>query len=323
MKNVKIIATGQYTPDNIVTNFDLEKLVDTNDEWIRTRTGISKRRISDGEDNTDLAFKAAKSALDKQGIDPLEIDLIIVATCSSNYHVPSTACVVQSLLGAKNAVAFDITAACSGLIYGLKIAKQFMSEGRYKKSLVIGSEVLSRLINWEDRNTCVLFGDGASAVVLEQTEEDLGIKDIDIFSDGASGMSLTCKTRPLNNMSIQSEEELDYIKMTGADIFKFAVKVITKNVQGILERNGLNMEDIKYIVPHQANIRIIETAAKRLKTPLEKFYTNLSEYGNTSAASIGIALNEMYEKGLVEKGDKIIIVGFGGGLSWGYALVEC
>lgn len=323
MKNVKIVSTGQYTPDNIVTNFDLEKIVDTSDEWIRSRTGISKRRIAVDEDNSQIAFKAAKNALDKAGIDPEEIDLIVLGTCSSDYHVPSTACVVQGLLGAKNAVAFDITAACSGLIYGLKIAKQFMIEPRYKKALVIGSEVLSRLLDWNDRNTCVLFGDGAAAVLLERTEEDCGIKDIDIFSDGAAGMSLTCKTRPLKNMCVDNENPLDYIKMSGADIFKFAVKVISKNVQGILDRNGLTMEDIKYIVPHQANVRIIDTAARKLKVPVDKFYVNLPEYGNTSAASIGIALNEMYEKELVQKGDKIIIVGFGGGLSWGYALVEC
>ncbi|MCM1992311.1 beta-ketoacyl-ACP synthase III [Oceanirhabdus seepicola] len=322
MKNVKIIATGQYTPDNIVTNFDLEKIVETSDEWIESRTGISKRRISDGEDTSQLAFKAGKNALDKNSILPEDIDLIIVATCSPDYHVPSTACVVQGLLGAHNAVAFDITAACSGLIYGMKIAKQFMMEERYKKALVIGSEVLSRIIDWKDRNTCVLFGDGASAVVLEQTDENIGIKDIDIYSDGAAGMALTCKTRPLRNLCVESDEELDHIQMSGSDIFRFGVKVIAKNVKDVLERNNLTINDIKYIVPHQANTRIIETAARKLKVSSDKFYTNLSEYGNTSAASIGIALNEMMEKNLIQRGDKFIMVGFGGGLSWGYALVE-
>ncbi len=322
MKNVKIIATGKYTPNNIVTNFDLEKIVETSDEWIESRTGISKRRISNGEDTSQLAFKAAKNALDKKGILPEDIDLIIVATCSPDYHVPSTACIVQGLLGAHNAVAFDITAACTGLIYGLKIAKQFMMEARYKKALVIGSEVLSRLLDWKDRNTCVLFGDGASSVVLEQTDENIGIKDIDIYSDGAAGMSLICKTRPLRNLYVESDEELDHIQMSGSDIFRFAVKVIAKNITDVLERNNITMNDIKYIVPHQANTRIIETAARKLKVSSDKFYTNLSEYGNTSAASIGIALNEMMEKNLIQRGDKFIMIGFGGGLSWGYALVE-
>jgi 3-oxoacyl-[acyl-carrier-protein] synthase III len=322
MNFVKIIGTGRYTPENIVTNNDIAEFLDTSDEWIRTRTGISERRISKNENVGELGLKASKEALKKAGLDGSELDLIIVATTAPDYYMPNIASRLQKDLGAKKAVGFDITAACSGLIFALKTAKQFMQDDKYENVLIVGTEVLSKIVNWQDRNTCVLFGDGASALVLKRDENKNGVISVDIGSDGEKNEVLTCKARNINNCLNSEGNEIDFIDMNGKEVFKFAVNIIHKSVDKILRENNLTKEDIKYVVPHQANIRIIQFAAKKLGIEMEKFYVNLDRYGNTSSASIGIALDEMVDKNMLQKGDKIVLVGFGGGLSWGAALIE-
>lgn len=321
MKEVKVIGFGGYAPKKVVTNDYLSSIVETNDEWIRSRTGIKERRISEGENTSDIAFKAAKEALDRAGISPEEIDLIIVATTSPDYFTPSTACLVQAKLGAVNALSFDIAAACSGFIYGLNIASQFIKTGQCKYALIIGAEVLSKILDWTDRNTCVLFGDGAGAAVLAESQIP-GIISIYSGSDGSKGQFLECPALPVNNLFAADDKTKSVVTMNGKEIFRFAVKIIPEGVQKVLDSSGIKLEDIKYIVPHQANYRIIETAAKKLGINEDKFYLNLDKYGNTSAASIPLALNEMWEKNLINKGDRVILVGFGGGLTWGAALIE-
>ena len=321
MKEVKILSFGAYVPERIVTNDDLMSVVETSDEWISRVTGIKERRISEGDNTSDLAAKAGKIALERANLKPEEIDLIIVATTSPDNFTPATACVVQGLIGATNAFCFDINAACSGFLFGLNTASQFIKTGQCKTALVIGAEVLSKIIDWTDRNTCVLFGDGAGAVVITSSSTP-GILDIQCGSDGIKGGVLTCPAVPLTNMFLKDETTKCYVAMNGKEVFKFAVKVIPDSIEKILKDTNLTLEDIKYIVPHQANIRIIEFASKKLGLAMDKFYVNLDKFGNTSSASIPIALNEMYEKGLLLKGDKIIAVGFGGGLTWGAALIE-
>ncbi|WMJ80124.1 beta-ketoacyl-ACP synthase III [Clostridium sp. MB40-C1] len=322
MYEVKIIGTGSYAPSNIVTNDDISKFVDTNNSWIVERTGIKERRISKDENTSVLATKAAKVALKSSKIAPEEIDLIIVATGSPDYFIPSTACIVQKELEAFNATCLDISAACTGFIYGINIASQFIRTGQSKTALVIGAEVLSKIIDWEDRGTCILFGDGAGAAVLKRSNEK-GIISIYTGADGRGGEFLECPAVPLNNLFTETKvENKNIVTMNGREIFKFAVKIIKECVDKVLEDSGYSLEDIKYIVPHQANTRIIEAAAKRLKTDEDKFYLNLDRYGNTSGATIAIALDEMVQKGLLNKGDKIILVGFGGGLTFGAELIE-
>ncbi|WP_138205250.1 beta-ketoacyl-ACP synthase III [Haloimpatiens lingqiaonensis] len=327
MNGIEIIGTGSYLPELIVSNDDLSKIMDTNDQWISSRTGIRERRISEGENTSDLAAKAAISAMEDANITAEEIDLMIVATTSPDYFVPSTACVVQSKIGVHNAVCFDISAACSGFIYAMEIARNFMQDGRYKKALIIGAEVLSKILDWKDRGTCVLFGDGAGAAVLSSSHRE-AIVDIKIASEGDKWSSLTCKTAFVENPYIEKEvleKELEgnlKIGMNGKDIFKFAVTTIANSVTAALKNTGYSIEDIKYIVPHQANLRIIDFAAKKLGVDESKFYINLNKYGNTSGASVPIALDEMNKKGLLKKGDKIILVAFGGGLTWGYSLIQ-
>ena len=323
MSYAKIIGVGKYLPDNIVTNDYLSTIVETSDEWITTRTGMKERRISNGEDTTDLAVNAAKNALEDAGISAEEIDLIIVATTTPDSLIPCIACRVQNEIGAVNAAAFDLTAACSGLIYGLNIGKNFIFSGQLKKVLVIGSEVLSKIIDWTDRNTCVLFGDGASALVLAESKDIEGLKSVHIGSDGSKGKYLTCSAIKLENIFVNDKEGYDNkVRMNGKEIFKFAVNVISDSIKQILEENKLSMDDIKYVVCHQANSRIIEFAAKRLNADINKFYMNMEKYGNTSSASIGIALDDIVKAGMLKKGDKVIIAGFGGGLTWGSALIE-
>lgn len=322
MKEVKIIGTGRYLPERVITNDDIAKFVDTDDQWISSRTGIKERRLSEGENTSDLAYKAALKAIEKANISSLDLDLIIVATATPDEFMPSTACIVQNKIGAVNAACFDISAACSGFIYGLNIATQFIKTGQSKNALIIGAEVLSKIVDWKDRNTCVLFGDGAGAAILSSSNEK-GIISIHAGADGTKGEFLTCLAVPVNNIVTKVEESLSStIDMNGKEIFKFAVKIIPEGVEAVLKNTGYCIEDIKYIVPHQANSRIIEAAAKKLKVNEEKFYMNLDKYGNTSAATIGIAIDEMVEKGLLLKGDKILLVGFGGGLTWGSALIK-
>lgn len=322
MNNVKIIGTGSYAPKNIVTNDDLSKLVDTSDEWISSRTGIKERRITEGEDTSSLAAKAALEAIKSSGVSPLDIELIIVATTSPDSFTPSTACLVQALIGADNAVCFDIAAACSGFIYAMNTAVQYIKCGTYKTALIIGAEVLSKILDWSDRSTCVLFGDGSGAAILKASDDN-GILAVHIGSDGKKAEFLKCPAAKVNNPFINNETVSNsVVSMNGREIFKFASRVIPKSIGEVLKNTQFTLEDIKYIIPHQANMRIIETAAKKLEIDCGKFYMNVNRYGNTSAASIPIALDEMVKEGLLKKGDKVILVGFGGGLTFGSALIQ-
>lgn len=322
MNNVKIIGTGSYTPSSIIDNFKLSEIVDTSDEWISTRTGIKERRIAEGEDTSSLAAKAALKAIEDAGVDPLDIDMIILATTSPDFFTPSTACLVQSIIGAKNATCFDVAAACSGFIYGLDVGTQFVKTGSTKTVLVIGAEVLSKILDWEDRTTCVLFGDGAGAAVIQAAKEN-SILSIFTGSNGEKGKFLTCPAVEVKNPFIDDKEKLKQVlSMNGKEVFRFATTVMPKAIDKVLKDANCNIEDIKYIVPHQANLRIIDFVAKKLKIDENKFYTNLDKYGNTSAASIPIALDEMNKKGLLNNGDKIVLVGFGGGLTFGSILIE-
>jgi 3-oxoacyl-[acyl-carrier-protein] synthase III len=322
MKEVKIASIGSYVPENIMTNDDLSKIVDTNDEWISSRTGIRQRRISKGENTSDLGYNAAINALKKANMTAEEIDLIVVATSSPDSLSPSTAVYIQAKLGAFNAACFDISAACSGFIYALNVASQFIKTGQSKNALVVGAEVLSKVTDWTDRNTCVLFGDGAGAAVLIPSEEK-GIASIFNGADGRKIESLTLGCVPVRNPFVKLENPLDLkISMDGKEVFRFASGIILEAIDKVLKDTGYSLDDIKYIVPHQANYRIIDFAARKLGAAEDKFYVNLQNYGNTSAASIPIALDEMVEKGLLSKGDKIILVAFGAGFTWSVALVE-
>lgn len=304
--NSKIIGVGGYVPAKILTNDDLSNIVDTSDEWIKTRTGISERRIADGEETSDMAAKAALSVLKRTGVDAGEIDLIIVATFTPDSYMPSTACIVQEKIGAVNATCFDISAACSGFIFAAITAQQFLTTGNFKTALVIGAEKISKVLDWKDRNTCVLFGDGAGAVLMTSSDSQ-GFISTYTGSDGTGSKYLSC---------------IDTLSMDGREVFKFATKVVQKSINEVIKNSSLEIDDIKYIVPHQANYRIISYVAKKLGVDENKFYLNLDKYANTSAASIPIALYDMDNLGLLKKGDKIILVGFGGGLTWGSILLE-
>jgi 3-oxoacyl-[acyl-carrier-protein] synthase-3 len=327
MNNAQIIGTGHYAPENIVTNDDLAKIIDTSDEWIRTRTGIKERRISLGENTSDMSAKAALRAIEDAKISPEDIDFIFLATYSPDAFIPNTACMVQASIGAVNATCFDLSAACSGFIYGLDMATQFIKSGRAKCVLVIGAETQSKLMNWDDRGTCVLFGDGAGAAVLTAGGEP-GVLACYSGSDGTKGWTLTVDGVPVRNPFIEGAPGNMYdltnstIKMDGKEIFKFAVGIMIKSVDELLKSSGLKIEDIKYVIPHQANYRIIESTAKRLGMDISKFFINIDRYGNTSAASIAIALDELARSGNLEKGDKVLMVGFGGGLTYGGVIVE-
>ncbi|MGL5616544.1 MAG: beta-ketoacyl-ACP synthase III [Sarcina sp.] len=321
MSNSKIIGVGSYAPSNVVTNFDLEKLVETTDEWITTRTGIKSRHISINEDTSDLSTKAALSALKESSLKAEELDYIIVATCSPDKFIPSTACIVQKNIGAKNAAAFDVSAACTGFIYALQLGDSLIKSEAAKNVLVIGAEVLSKIVNWEDRSTCVLFGDGAGAAILTKSEEK-GILYSKVNSEGDKWEALVVDGLNVRNPFSDSQRGDSYIQMNGGEIFKFAVKAFEDIVNTILEKTSLTISDIDCIIPHQANYRIIETISKRLKIPMDKFYMNLKGFGNTSAASIPIALSEAVKYKKIKKGDKVLLIGFGGGLTWGGSLLQ-
>lgn len=323
MEGVKILGVGKYCPENVVTNFDLEKIVETSDEWIVKRTGIKERRISDGEGTVEIAYKAALNALENSNCSKDDIDLIIVATTSPDKIMPSTACSVQGLLDCKNAAAFDISAACSGFVYSLIIADSLIKSAGKRRALIIGAEVLSKIVDWSDRSTCVLFGDGAGAMVIEASYENSIISSC-FASDGKLGeKTLVAAEIDLNTPFAKSENiEKRYIEMKGGEVFKFAVSILPEIVNEVLDKGNEDLENIKYIVPHQANSRIIDEAARRLKVNREKFYVNVDKYGNTSAASIPIALSELSEKSLINKGDKIILAAFGGGLTWASTLIK-
>lgn len=322
MYNVEIIGTGSCTPDRIVNNDELSQIVETSDQWISERTGIKERRISTGETTSELAVKAGQRALENAGIKAEELDLIIVATITPDKFFPSTACIVQKELNAHKAMCFDISAACTGFVYGLDIAAQYLKNGVYKKALVIGAEVLSKIVDWKDRNTCVLFADGAGAAVLCRGEN--GLLSSFTGADGAGGDYLECSAVPLKNafFSNDTEDKTPYLTMNGKEVFKFAVRIMVECINQVLDKEGCALEDIRYILPHQANTRIVEATAKKLSISIDRFFMNLDKYGNTSGASIPIALDEMSRKGLLNKGDRIIMVGFGAGLTYGAQMIK-
>ncbi len=321
----RIIATGSYVPANIVTNHDLEKIVDTSDEWIVERTGIKERRVVNGDQATsDLALEAASIALKKAHLRPKDIDLIIVATITGDMAFPSTACILQDRLGAKNAAAFDVNAACSGFIYGLHVANGLIRSATHSRVLVVGAEVLSKVTDWQDRSTCILFGDGAGAVVLEPTKEKRGLYSTHISSDGSLGDLISLpgggSRNPCSKETIL--KRLNYIKMKGNETFKVAVRTLEELVTKTLADNGLEPSQLSLLIPHQANIRIIQATAKRLGMPPEKVFVNIEKYGNTSAASVPIALDEAVQTGRIQDGDYILLEAFGGGLTWASSLIR-
>ncbi len=321
----KILGTGRFLPEDELSNYDLEKIVDTSHEWIITRTGIESRRIADEKTATsDLATMAAKKALKKAGIQPEEIDMIIVGTCTPDMNFPATACIVQKNIGAVNAAAFDLETACSSFLYGLSIADQFIASGTYRYVLVIGAETMTKIIDWSDRNTSVLFGDGAGAAVLGPSFDDSGILSTTLGSNGSGGSVLTVPAggsrMPASRETV--DKNLHSIHMEGNEVFKFAVRIMDKAVKESLSMASLRTEDIDFLVPHQANKRIILAAAKKLKLDQTKIMINLNKYANTSAASIPIALDEAIEESRIKKGDIVVLVAFGAGLTWGASAIK-
>jgi 3-oxoacyl-[acyl-carrier-protein] synthase III len=321
----RIIGTGSSVPDKILTNADLEKMVETSDEWIQSRTGIKERRIaSEGEFTSTFATRAAEQALEMAGVTPDEIEMIVVATISPDFPFPATSCLVQNNLKAYNAVAFDVSAACSGFLYGIAVVDSFIKSGMVKKALVIGAETLTRITDWTDRNSCVLFGDGAGAVVLEAGSGDKGILSTHIHSDGSYWELLhqpACGSRnPASSRVV--DEKLVYIKMQGNEVFKLAVRAMEEAANEALTANNLLASDIDLFISHQANQRIIDAIGKRLKLSRDQVFVNVDRYGNTSAASIPIALDEANRGGRIKAGDILLLDSFGGGLTWASALVR-
>lgn len=316
----RIIGTGSAVPEQIVTNEDLSKIVETSDEWISSRSGIKERRVAKEETTTSLAILAGKRALENAGIASEEIEVIIVATCTPDYFFPNTACQVQEAIGAKHAAAFDLSAACSGFLFALSTAQAYIKGGIYQKALIVGAETMSKMIDWSDRSTCVLFGDGAGAAVV--SAEETGVLELVQKSDGTGKGVLSCKARETRNLLNHESETKEYLYMEGQPVFKFAVKTVPECVEEVLKKAEVKKEEIRYYILHQANSRIIQSVAKRLKEPEEKFPMNLSLYGNTSAASIPILLDEMNRNGMLNRGDKLVLSGFGAGLTWGAVLLE-
>jgi 3-oxoacyl-[acyl-carrier-protein] synthase-3 len=324
-RTVSIIGTGSYVPERILTNDDLAKIVDTSDEWITTRTGIKERRIAAKDEQTsDMGTKAALKAIEQAGIAPTDIDLILVATATPDMLFPATACFVQKKIGATNAACLDISAACAGFLFGVEIAQQFITSHTHDIVLVIGAEKLTSITNWTDRNTCVLFGDGAGAAILGHRGSGHGVISTHIGSDGQyadilfmPGGGSRCPITKEN-----ADKNLATIHMMGKEVYKQAITAMLSASQKALEQAGLSIEDISCVIPHQANLRIIEGIADRLKIPLEKFYVNLDKYGNTSAAAVAIALDEANRSGRIKSGDYILMVVFGGGLTWASTVIE-
>ncbi len=317
--SARIIGTGSCLPSLVVDNRKLEEIVDTTDEWIRSRTGIESRHIAVEETTTSMAIAAAQAALEDAGISAGQLDLILVGTISGDCVFPATACQVQSALGAERAVAFDISAACAGFLFGLGIVDAYMKAGGIRTALVIGAETLSKMMDWKDRSTCVLFGDGAGAAVLR--EEEQGILSILQASDGQKGDALICENRRVNNPYRENSNELDYTKMNGQEVYRFAVRTVPQSIEKALDEAGVGADEIKYFVLHQANIRILEAVAKRLGPPLENFRSNLQKCGNISAGSVPVLLDEINRAGKLQRGDKIVLAGFGAGLTCGTAVL--
>ena len=320
-----IIGVGSYLPEKTLTNQDLEKIVDTSDAWIIERTGIRTRHIAaPSQATSDLAYEAAVRALADAKTKPEELDLIIVATETPDYKYPSTACLLQARLGAKNAACFDLSAGCSGFVYALGIGSQSIVSGLYKKILLVGAETLSRIINWTDRNTCVLFGDGAGAAVLGRVEEGYGILAVDLGADGTSGENLIQPAggsrNPATHATVDAHDHT--IHMNGREVFKFATRRMPRACKTILQKAGKTIDDIALLIPHQANRRIIENAIARLKIDRERVWVNIEKHGNMSAACIPVSLTEAQEAGRLHKGDNVMLVAFGAGLTWAGALVK-
>lgn len=320
-----ITGWGMFVPENILTNDDLSKMVDTNDEWIRERTGIRERRIvSENQSTSSLAVEASIKALQVANLRPTDIDLIICSTSTPEYIFPATACLVQDRIGATKAGAFDLLAACSGFIFGVNMAAQSIRSGSIQNALVIGAEAMSRFINWQDRDTCILFGDGAGAFVLQASDMPGGVLSAVMHSDGSGGDSLIIQAggskHPATEATVQAGRH--YIEMDGKEVFRFATRVMAQATREALDAANIKLEDVKWIIPHQANYRIIEAAARGLKIPIERFVINVERYGNTSTASIPIATVEAVDDGRLQLGDQIVFVGFGAGLTWGALTAE-
>ena len=342
---IKIVGTGSYVPERALSNTALEQMVETSDAWIRERTGIGSRRITE-TGTTDMAVRAARRAMEMAGLSPGELDLIVVGTSTGDCLFPGTACEVQAALGAERAACFDLSAACSGFLFSLNTASVYLEAGTYRTALVVGADTLSKTVDWSDRGTCILFGDGAGAAVLARTEsgaepeaggrksEDAGRENVDrpvageregrmgpflMRADGGRGGVLRCQAAPLRNPFIKEETTGDfgYLSMNGQEVFRFAVKTVPEALEELLAKAGVPAEDIRYFVLHQANERIIASVAKRMRQPLSKFPMNLEHYGNTSGASIPILLDELNREGKLERGDKLALAGFGAGLTWG------
>jgi 3-oxoacyl-[acyl-carrier-protein] synthase-3 len=319
-KGIGILGTGSYLPEKILTNYDLEKMVDTSDEWIRTRTGIRERRIASAEEaSSDLAYHASLKALSQAGISAEDLDMILVATVTPDMFFPSTACLLQHKLGARKIAAMDISAACSGFLYALSTAYQFVKSGSCRYVLVVGVECLSKITNWKDRKTCVLFGDGAGAVVVGPVDEGYGFLSFELGADGSGGDLLLVpgggSRCPASANTVK--DELHYIQMNGQEVFKFAVRIMEQTSLAVVDKAGLSKEDVQLLIPHQANFRIIDAARKRLGLSEEQVVINVDKYGNMSAASIPVALDEAVQEQRINKGDIVVFVGFGGGLTWG------
>jgi len=307
---VGVLGAGHYAPDNIVTNKELEKIVDTTDEWIRTRTGIEERRLAkEDEDSSDMAYEASKKALKDAGVEASELDMIIVATVTPDTPFPSVACMIQEKLGAKNAAAMDVGAACAGFMYAMITAQQFLETGSYKRILIVGVDKLSKIIDWNDRSTCVLLGDGAGAAVMGEVSEGRGILSFELGSDGSKGKELY-------------QNEHGFMSMNGREVFKFAVRQMPNSSENVIEKAGLKKDDVDFLVPHQANIRIMEAARERIGIPEEKMAKSIHKYGNNSSASIPMALSESLSQGKIQDDDVIVLVGFGGGLTWGAVTIR-
>jgi len=321
MTYARITGTGSYLPEKVLTNFDLEKFVDTSDQWIRDRTGIEKRHVAiEGQLTVDLAERAARSAIEAAGIKPQDIDLIVVATTTPDRIFPSTACLLQSRLDIHGCPAFDIQAVCTGFVYALGVAEKFIKSGSARRALVVGAETLSRLLNWNDRATCVLFGDGAGAVMLE-ADEETGILSTHLHADGDYEALLRVPYGVSQGFEAMDEVN-SKIEMRGNEVFKMAVNTLGRIVDETLSANDLEKSDIDWLVPHQANIRIIQATARKLKMPMERVVVTVQEHGNTSAASVPLALDTAVRDGRIQKGEMLLLEAFGGGFTWGSALLR-
>lgn len=324
LRYAHVVGWGMAVPERVLSNDDLAGFVDTSDEWIRTRTGIRERRMAGERESTaTLGLRAAQAALDVADVQPQDLNLIIVATSTPDYVFPSTASLIQDWIGATNAGAFDLSAACTGFVYAMEMAAQCIRAGSVDVALVIGAETMTRVLDWSDRNTCVLFGDGAGAVVLRASDQPGGVLATVLGSDGSGAdlLAMPNGARPLDEMA-GAPNRAHKLNMDGRSVFRFASRIIGASVTAALQKAGLTLDDVSLIVPHQANTRILEAAARNLKMPMERFFSNLDRYGNTSAASIPIALYEAVTQGRIHPKDKIVLVGFGGGLTWGAMAIE-